>query len=83
MQLYLEKLQNFSQSINDSRIIIDKNNRLKVHSLQLRDAYFVQLGQIENGANERAIRWKYQHCFFVYTIIDSNLKNLSNFSLKT
>ena len=78
VQLYLKKFRNSSQFLNDSGIIITKNNRLKVHSPQLRDAYFVQLGQIENGANERAICWKYQHCFFVYTIIDPNLKNLSN-----
>ena len=44
VQLYLEKFQNSSQAINNSSIIITKINRLKVHSLQLRDAYFVQLG---------------------------------------
>ena len=49
----------------------------KIRYFTLRLPHFVQLGQIENGANERAIRWKYQHCFFVYTIIDSNLKNLT------
>lgn len=40
-----------------------KSKQLKVHSLQQTDAYFVQLGQIENEINERAVHWNAKTAF--------------------
>jgi len=48
-------------------------SELKVHIELTR---FVQPEKIEIDANERAVNEKSQNCFFVYPIIDCNLKNL-------
>ena len=53
--------------------IINRVSELKVHIELTR---FVQPEKIEIDANERAVNEKSQNCFFVYPIIDCNLKNL-------
>ena len=53
--------------------IINRVSELKVHIELTR---FVQPEKIEIDANERAVNEKSQYCFFVYPIIDCNLKNL-------
>ena len=46
-----------------SCIIKVKDKELKIHRYCYSDAYFVQLGQIENGVNEGAVHWNAKTAF--------------------
>ena len=64
-----------------SCIIMGKNQRLKVHRQWLPGRSLCSIRSNRKWCKRRGSSLECQNCFFVYPIIDSNLKNLYNSSL--
>ena len=63
-----------------SCIIMGKNKRLKVHRQWLPGRSLCSIRSNRKWCKRRGSSLECQNCFFVYPIIDSNLKNLYNYS---
>ena len=57
-------------------IIMDRNKELKVHRLRLPGRSLCSIRSNRKWCKRRGSSLECQNCFFVYPIIDSNLKNL-------
>ena len=64
-------------SYRESYIIMDRNKELKVHRLRLPGRSLCSIRSNRKWCKRRGSSLQCQNCFFVYPIIDCNLKNLS------
>lgn len=72
----LEQLYGIKVSVCKTCIIVGKSKRLKVHRYWLPERSLCSIMSNRKWCKRRGSSLESQNCFFVYPIIDSNLKNL-------